>query len=34
MKDVLMGIISILTGFVTIWINEVLTHIVCIALSA
>ena len=26
MNDVLMGIISILAGFVTIWINEVLTH--------
>lgn len=26
MNDILMGIISILAGFVTIWINEVLTH--------
>lgn len=26
MNDALMGIISILAGFVTIWINEVLTH--------
>lgn len=26
MNDVLMGIISILAGFVTIWINEALTH--------
>lgn len=26
MNDVLMGIISILAGFITIWINEVLTH--------
>lgn len=26
MNDILMGIISILAGFVTIWIHEVLTH--------
>ena len=26
MNDILIGIISILAGFVTIWINEILTH--------